>query len=118
MDPALKIYRLFVWVIILTIFWLVLPFISPVIIMLIIAFILTSVFLPIVDKIERSIGNRSISVFFVMVTSIVSFYLLLYSIISYSIPIDPLRIYSIVFYSVRCMVVEAVVLSLSSLYDC
>ena len=43
MDPALKIYRLFVWVIILTIFWLVLPFISPVIIMLIIAFILTSV---------------------------------------------------------------------------
>ena len=82
MDPALKIYRLFVWVIILTIFWLVLPFISPVIIMLIIAFILTSVFLPIVDKIERSIGNRSISVFFVMVTSIVSFFWFLGSFLS------------------------------------
>tara|TARA_S200000501_G_scaffold67635_3_gene59186 strand:- start:2793 stop:3899 length:1107 start_codon:yes stop_codon:yes gene_type:complete len=82
MDAAHKIYRLFAWVLSLTIFWLIFPFVSPVMLMIIIAFILTSIFLPIVDKIERSIGNRSISVFFVMLTSFISFFWFLGSFLS------------------------------------
>ena len=72
MDASIKIYRLLSGIIIATVSWLLLPYISPVLIMLVLAFIFTSIFLPAVDLLERRIRNRSLSVFIIVGTCIIS----------------------------------------------
>jgi len=73
MDATIKIYRLLVGIIIVVVGWILLPYISPVLIMLILAFIFTSIFLPVVDSLERKIRNRGLSVFLIVGFSIVAF---------------------------------------------
>ena len=62
MDPLLKIYRLLLTLVILGLLWIIIPFISPILIILILSFILTSIFLPSVDVLERRIKSRALSV--------------------------------------------------------
>jgi len=73
MDATIKIYRLLMGIIIVVVGWILLPYISPVLIMLILAFIFTSIFLPVVDSLERKIRNRGLSVFLIVGFAIVAF---------------------------------------------
>tara|TARA_B100000700_G_C14916097_1_gene794751 strand:- start:32 stop:1138 length:1107 start_codon:yes stop_codon:yes gene_type:complete len=72
MDPILKIYRLLVVLFIIGLLWLIVPFISSILIMLILSFIFTSIFLPSVDALERQIKSRVLSVLFIIGTTIFS----------------------------------------------
>jgi len=73
MDSTKNIYHLLVGIIIAYVVWMLLPYISPVLIMLILAFIFTSIFLPIVDSLEQKIHNRGLSVLLIVGFSIFSF---------------------------------------------
>ncbi len=53
--------------------WILFPFISLVLIMLVLSFIFTSIFLPAVDNLERRIHNRGLSVLLIVGSAIVSF---------------------------------------------
>ena len=53
--------------------WILFPFISLVLIMLVLSFIFTSIFLPAVDSLERRIRNRGLSVFLIVGSVIVAF---------------------------------------------
>ena len=57
MDATLKIYRLMVGLVMAGVIWILFPFISLVLIMLVLSFIFTSIFLPAVDTLERRIHN-------------------------------------------------------------
>ena len=66
MDPLIKIYRLLLTLVSLGILWVIIPFVSSILIILILSFIFTSIFLPSVDNLERRIKNRALSVLFIV----------------------------------------------------
>ena len=70
MDPIQKIYRLLLIVIIGFIIIEILPFLTPIIGMLVFSFLFTTIFLQAVDNIERHIKSRVISVFLIISTTI------------------------------------------------
>jgi len=73
MDATLKIYRLMVGLVMAGVIWILFPFISLVLIMLVLSFIFTSIFLPAVDTLERRIHNRGLSVLMIVGSAIVAF---------------------------------------------
>ena len=73
MDATLKIYRLMVGLVMAGVIWILFPFISLVLIMLVLSFIFTSIFLPAVDTLERRIHNRGLSVLLIVGSAIVAF---------------------------------------------
>ena len=70
MDPLLKIYRLLLSLVVLGILWKIVPFISSILIILVLSFIFTSIFLPSVDSLERRIKSRTLSVISIIGTTI------------------------------------------------
>ena len=70
MDPLQKIYRILLFVIISFLGWIVLPFFSPLILILIFSFLLTSVFLQSVDYLEGYIKSRTLGVVVVLGLSV------------------------------------------------
>ena len=70
MDPLQKIYRILLLVIISFIGWIILPFFSPLILILILSFLLTSIFLPSVDYIEGYVKSRAVGIVAVLGLSI------------------------------------------------
>ena len=70
MDPLLKIYRLLLSLVVLGVLWKIVPFISPILIILVLSFIFTSIFLPSVDSLERRIKSRTLSVISIIGTTI------------------------------------------------
>ena len=70
MDPIQKIYRLLVLIIIGFIAVEILPFLAPIIGMLVFSFLFTTIFLQAVDSLERRIKSRAISVFMILSTTI------------------------------------------------
>ncbi len=70
MDPLQKIYRILLLVIISFIGWITLPFFSPLILILILSFLLTSIFLPSVDYIEGYVKSRAVGIVAVLGLSI------------------------------------------------
>ena len=70
MDPIQKIYRILLFVILSFVSWIVLPFLSPLILILIFSFLLTSIFLQSVDYIEGYVKSRVIGVVTVLGVSI------------------------------------------------
>ena len=70
MDPLQKIYRILLLIIISFIGWITLPFFSPLILILIFSFLLTSIFLQPVDYIEGYVQSRVIGVIAVLGISI------------------------------------------------
>lgn len=75
MDPFQKIYRLLLLILVFFVFWLIFPFISPLILILIFSFLLTSIFLQPVDYIESYVKSRKIGVMVVLGTSMTVFIL-------------------------------------------
>ena len=71
MDPLQKIYRILLLVIISLIGWFTLPFFSPLILILVLSFLLTSIFLQSVDYVERYVKSRAIGVIAVLGISII-----------------------------------------------
>jgi len=70
LDPLQKIYRILLLVIISFIGWFTLPFFSPLILILILSFLLTSIFLPSVDYIEGYVKSRAVGIVAVLGLSI------------------------------------------------
>ena len=70
MDSIQKIYRLLVLIIIGFIAVEILPFLAPIIGMLVFSFLFTTIFLQAVDSLERRIRSRTISVFMILSTTI------------------------------------------------
>ena len=75
MDPLQKIYRLLLFILISFVLWLIFPFFSPLILILIFSFLLTSIFLQPVDYIEAYVKSRKIGVMVVLGTSMTVFIL-------------------------------------------
>jgi len=69
-DAIQKIYNLIVFLIIGAIAWNVLPFLAPIIGMLIFSFLFTTVFLQATDTIERYVKSRSFGVFLIISSTI------------------------------------------------
>ena len=59
------IYRLFVCLVSVGVIWIIWPFISNVVLMLVFAFLFTTVLLSFVDALERKVHSRALSVFLV-----------------------------------------------------
>lgn len=73
MQPLQKIYRLLLIIIISGLVWNILPFLASIIGMLIFSFLFTTIFLPSVDKMERFLKSRVLSVFLILSsTSLIS----------------------------------------------
>ncbi len=70
MDPIQKIYRLLLLVLVSFVAWLIFPFFSPLILILVFSFLLTSIFLQPVDYIEGYVKSRAIGVMVVLGVSI------------------------------------------------
>ena len=70
MNPVQKIYRLLLFVIAITIGWAILPFFAPLIIMLILSFLFTTIFLQAVDYIEGYTKSRALGVIIILSLSI------------------------------------------------
>ncbi len=70
MEAIQKIYNLIVFLIIGAIAWNVLPFLAPIIGMLIFSFLFTTVFLQATDTIERYVKSRSFGVFLIISSTI------------------------------------------------
>ena len=70
MNPVQKIYRLLLFVIAITIGWTILPFFAPLIIMLILSFLFTTIFLQAVDYIEGYTKSRALGVIIILSLSI------------------------------------------------
>ena len=70
MDPIQKIYKILLLVITSFIGWIILPFFSPLILILIFSFLLASIFLQSVDYIEGYVKSRAIGVVAVLGLSI------------------------------------------------
>ena len=70
MDPLQKIYRLLLLILISFVLWLIFPFFSPLILILIFSFLLTSIFLQPVDYIEGYVKSRTLGVVVVLGVSI------------------------------------------------
>ena len=66
MDSIQKLYRLLLFLVIGGLAWNILPFLGSVIVMLIFAFLFTTVFLNSVDSLERHIHSRGLSVLLVI----------------------------------------------------
>ncbi len=66
MDPFHKIYKLLIVLIIGGLAWNILPFLASIIGMLVFSFLFTTIFLPSVDKMERYLRSRIISVFLIL----------------------------------------------------
>ena len=71
MDPIQKIYRLLIFIIICLGASKILPFLAPIIGMLIFSFLFTTIFLQSVDGLERYTNSRTISAFSVILCSII-----------------------------------------------
>jgi predicted PurR-regulated permease PerM len=69
-NPVQKIYRLLLFVIAITIGWTILPFFAPLIIMLILSFLFTTIFLQAVDYIEGYTKSRALGVIIILSLSI------------------------------------------------
>ena len=70
MDPLQKIYKILLFVIVSFFGWIILPFFSPLILILIFSFLLTSVFLQSVDYLEGYVGSRTLGVVVVLGLSV------------------------------------------------
>ena len=70
MDSAQKLYRLFLIVLIGGMLWNILPLLASVIVMLILAFLFTTIFLQSVDAMERRINSRLFSIIIIIGSSI------------------------------------------------
>jgi len=66
MDSVQKLYRLFLLLVIGGLAWNILPFLASVIVMLIFAFLFTTIFLQSVDTLERRIHSRGGSVLLIL----------------------------------------------------
>ena len=66
MDSLQKIYRLALLIVIGGLAWNILPFLGSVIVMLIFAFLFTTIFLQSVDGLERKIHSRGVSVILIL----------------------------------------------------
>lgn len=66
MDSLQKIYRLALLIVIGGLAWNILPFLGSVIVMLIFAFLFTTIFLQSVDRLERKIHSRGVSVILIL----------------------------------------------------
>ncbi|MDC0480145.1 AI-2E family transporter [Candidatus Marinimicrobia bacterium] len=66
MDSLQKIYRLALLIVIGGLTWNILPFLGSVIVMLIFAFLFTTIFLQSVDGLERKIHSRGVSVILIL----------------------------------------------------
>ena len=66
MDSVQKLYRLLLLIVIGGLAWNILPFLASVIVMLIFAFLFTTIFLQSVDALERKIRSRSASVLLIL----------------------------------------------------
>ena len=69
MDPLQKLYQLFLLVLVSFVAWLIFPFFSPLILILVISFLLTSIFLQPVDYLEGYVKSRTLGVLVVLGTS-------------------------------------------------
>ena len=72
MEPIQKIYRLLLFIIVITVSWIILPFFAPIIAMLIFSFLFTTIFLHAVDYIEGYTKSRPLGVIIVLGISITS----------------------------------------------
>ena len=70
MDPLQKIYRILLLIIISSVGWITIPFLSPLILILVFSFLLTSIFLQSVDYIEGYLKSRVVGVITVLGISI------------------------------------------------
>ena len=70
MDPLQKIYKILLFVIVSFFGWIILPFFSPLILILIFSFLLSSVFLQSVDYLEGYVGSRTLGVVVVLGLSV------------------------------------------------
>lgn len=66
MEPFHKIYRLLLVLVIGGLAWNILPFLGSIIGMLVFSFLFTTIFLPGVDKMERYLKSRVVSVFLIL----------------------------------------------------
>ncbi len=66
MDSVQKLYRLLLLLVIGGLAWNILPFLASVIVMLIFAFLFTTIFLQSVDTLERRIHSRGGSVLLIL----------------------------------------------------
>lgn len=71
MDPVQKIYKLFLFIIIGILLWGILPYLTPIIAMLIFSFLFTTIFLQAVDITERYIKSRTLGVLLILGSSII-----------------------------------------------
>jgi len=81
-DSIQKIYRLLLFVIICTLGWIMLPFFTPIIAMLVFSFLFTTIFLHTVDYIEGHTKSRPLGVTLILGVSITSIILFINSFIS------------------------------------
>ncbi len=82
MEPIQKIYRLLLFVIIITLSWIILPFFASIIAMLIFSFLFTTIFLQAVDYIEGYAKSRTLGVIIVLGISITSIIIFINSFVS------------------------------------
>ncbi len=66
-DPLLQIYRLLIGLIFIGFLYIIWPYISSVVVLLVFAFLFTTILLPSVDYLERKIKSRGLSVLAVTV---------------------------------------------------
>ncbi len=69
-DPMLKFYRLVVGLLVVGFIYIIWPYISNVVTMLIFTFLFTTILLPLVDYLERKINSRGLSVLIITVVSL------------------------------------------------
>jgi predicted PurR-regulated permease PerM len=69
MQPLQKIYRLLLIIIISGLAWNILPFLASIIAMLIFSFLFTTIFLPSVDRLEKFLKSRILSVLLILSSS-------------------------------------------------
>lgn len=65
-DPLMKFYRLILWIIGAGIVYFIWPYVSSVIVLLIFTFLITTILLPAVDRLNRTIRSRILSVLIVV----------------------------------------------------
>ena len=82
MDPVQKLYQLFSFILIGTLAWIILPFFTPIIAMLIFSFLLTTIFLQTVDYLERYTKSRAIGVILILGCTITLIFLFIGSFVS------------------------------------
>ena len=70
MDPVHKIYRLLLFIAVGYLGWNTLPYLTPIIAMLIFSFLFTTIFLQAVDITQRYIKSRIFSVLLILGSSI------------------------------------------------